>query len=158
MSDTTKSIDDALRDLLFELKDAVWCSRGDNAIQNAAAQQRATKAEQAITQLFTEKLKEAEIRAYDDGFDAGRSWTEPSVKAAVEFRQEQYGLNDSQMAAILDLSKPHFSEFKHGKRGLPLNSIRKAYAIGIPASVLLQEIKTTLTQDTKGGTDDTPRV
>ena len=42
MSNTTE---DELRALLFELKDAVWCSRGDNPVQNIAAQQRATKAE-----------------------------------------------------------------------------------------------------------------
>lgn len=78
-------------------------------------------------------------RGYDDGWDAREKQKPIKLVDAIQFRQEQYGWNDSKMAAMLDLSRPHYSEFKSGKRGLPIASVRKAYAIGIPASVLLDE-------------------
>lgn len=96
-------------------------------------------AAQEIQSLIDTKVKEAEIGSFDKGYDAGRKEKPARLVDAVEFRQEQYGWNDKKMAAMLDLSPPHYSEFKSGKRGLPINSIRKAYAIGIPASVLLQD-------------------
>lgn len=76
---------------------------------------------------------------YDAGYDAGKKAKPPTLIAAIDFRREQYGWNDSKMAAMLDMSQSHYSEFKAGKHRLPVNSIRKAYAIGIPASVLLQD-------------------
>lgn len=78
-------------------------------------------------------------KGFDDGWEACEKREPVSLVAAIEFRQEQYGWNDTKMAAMLDLSKSHYSEFRHGKRGLPINSIRKAYAMGVPTSVLLQE-------------------
>lgn len=83
---------------------------------------------------------EREIReAYDEGYEAGEKPHLPSILDAINFRQEQYGWNDTKMAAMLDMQKSHFSEFKSGKRSLPINSIRIAYAIGIPADVLLSD-------------------
>lgn len=84
-------------------------------------------------------VEEAKVRAFDDGWEACEKREPVSIQAAIKFRQDQNNWTDSQMAAMLDLEKSHFSEFKHGKRGLPVNSIRKAYAIGIPASVLLAD-------------------
>lgn len=79
------------------------------------------------------------VEAFDKGWEARDKEEPPRLVDAIEFRREQYGWNDSKMAAMLDLSRAHYSEFKSGKRGLPVNSIRKAYAIGVPASVLLAE-------------------
>jgi antitoxin component HigA of HigAB toxin-antitoxin module len=90
-----------------------------------------------ISRHYTPKteLEQARIKAFDEGYEAGANAKPPKLVDAIEFRQEQYGWNDSKMAAMLDLSKSHYSEFKNGKRALPVNSIRKAYAIGIPASL-----------------------
>lgn len=84
-------------------------------------------------------LERAEIKSYDDGYEAGRNEKPPKLVDAVEFRREQYGWSKKKMADMLDMSRSHYSEFVHGKHGLPANSIRKAYAIGIPAAVLLQD-------------------
>lgn len=92
-----------------------------------------------IMQKFTQALEGEKIKAFDDGYDAGRKEKPPRLFDAIDFRREQYGWTDAKMAAMLDLSPAHYSEFKNGKRGFPVNSIRKAYAIGIPASVLLQD-------------------
>ncbi len=63
----------------------------------------------------------------------------PPLVDAVEFRREQYGWTSMRMAVALGLAKSHYSEFVHGKRNLPLEARIKAYAIGVPAAVLLQE-------------------
>lgn len=65
------------------------------------------------------------------------SYTPPLVDA-VELRREQYGWNASKMAAKLGLTRGNYSEFVHGRRGLPLAARINAYALGIPASILLQ--------------------
>lgn len=62
----------------------------------------------------------------------------PSVADAVEFRRDQYGLTRSEFAAVLGLSPGHYSEFVIGKRGLPIRAMRRAFAIGVPAEILLQ--------------------
>jgi antitoxin component HigA of HigAB toxin-antitoxin module len=80
----------------------------------------------------------AVLEAYDKGWEDCEKREPVSLQDAITFRQEQYGWNDSKMAAMLDLSRSHYSEFKAGKRGLPVNSIRKAYAIGVPGDVLLK--------------------
>lgn len=103
-----------------------------------------------ITAREAGKVEAVQIKSFDDGYEAGRNETPPSLVGAEDFRREQYGWSDSKMAAMLDLSKSHYSEFKHGRRSLPINSIRKAYAIGIPAKVLLQEdVKAQLQHQTK---------
>ena len=62
----------------------------------------------------------------------------PSLKDAVEFRREQYGWTKTVMARELHISLPNYSDFIHGRRGLPFIAIKHAYRIGIPATVLLQ--------------------
>lgn len=83
--------------------------------------------------------QEREVTAYDNGYDAGRNAKPAKLVDAIEFRREQYGWNKSKMAAMLDMTKPNYSDFIAGRRGLPINSVRKAYAIGIPADILLQD-------------------
>lgn len=97
-----------------------------------------------LADFLTSEIEKAATAAYDQGWEDCERRTPVPLIDAIQFRQEQYGWNDTKMAAMLDMSKPHYSEFRHGKRGLPINSIRKAYAIGIPASVLLQEQLTDL--------------
>ena len=63
-----------------------------------------------------------------------------SVADALEFRRDQYGLTQAEFAAILGLGKGHYSEVVRGKRRLPLNATRRAFAIGVPADVLLQPV------------------
>ncbi|WP_157385878.1 helix-turn-helix domain-containing protein [Methylosarcina fibrata] len=61
-----------------------------------------------------------------------------SIADALEFRREQYGLTQSEFAAILGLQKGHYSEIVNGKRKLPIGATKRAYALGVPADVLLQ--------------------
>jgi antitoxin component HigA of HigAB toxin-antitoxin module len=61
-----------------------------------------------------------------------------SIADALEFRRDQYGLTQTEFAAILGLCKSHFSEVLSGKRRLPLKATKRAFAIGVPAEVLLQ--------------------
>lgn len=61
-----------------------------------------------------------------------------SILDALEFRRDQYGLKRSEFAAILGLTPAHFSEVMSGKRNLPLNARIRAFAVGVPAEVLLQ--------------------
>lgn len=61
----------------------------------------------------------------------------PSVPVALEARRGLYGWTQAKMAAALGLRSSHYSEIIHGARGLPLNATRLAYAIGVPAAVLL---------------------
>lgn len=84
-------------------------------------------------------IMEREIKEYDQGYEDGKNATPPKLVDAIEFRREQYGWNKGKMAAMLDMTKGNYSEFLHGRRALPINAIRKAYAIGIPASVLLAD-------------------
>lgn len=61
-----------------------------------------------------------------------------SIADALEFRRDQYGLKAAEFAAILGLTPPKYSEVINGKRNMPLNARIRAFAIGVPADVLLQ--------------------
>ena len=61
-----------------------------------------------------------------------------SISDALEFRRDQYGLTRSQFAALLGLGLNHYGEIISGKRGIGKTAMRRAYAIGVPAEVLLQ--------------------
>lgn len=61
-----------------------------------------------------------------------------SVAGALEYRRDQYGLSRQEFAAIIGLTASHYSEIINGKRRLPLSATIRAYAIGVPAPVLLQ--------------------
>lgn len=62
----------------------------------------------------------------------------PTIVEMIEFKRiDCYELNQTEFAKILGMSKSHYSEFIHGKRELPINSLRRAYAIGCSADVLL---------------------
>ena len=61
-----------------------------------------------------------------------------SLPDALEFRRDQYGLKAAEFAAILGLTPPKYSEVINGKRNLPLNARIRAFAVGVPAEVLLQ--------------------
>lgn len=61
-----------------------------------------------------------------------------SIADALEFRRDQYGLKASEFAAILGLTPPKYSEIVNGRRNMPLNARIRAFAVGVPADVLLQ--------------------
>jgi len=61
-----------------------------------------------------------------------------SVVGALEFRREQYGLTCYEFAAVLGITKSHYSEIRAGKRTLPLKAVKRAFRVGVPAEVLLQ--------------------
>lgn len=62
----------------------------------------------------------------------------PTIIEAVEFRREQYGLNQRQMALVLGMGPSHYNEFIKGKRELPKHSMAQAFAFGVPAERLFQ--------------------
>lgn len=64
--------------------------------------------------------------------------TDVSIPEALEFRRGQYGLKAAEFAAILGMTPAHYSEVAAGKRNMPLNVRIRAFAIGVPAEVLLQ--------------------
>lgn len=57
---------------------------------------------------------------------------------ALEFRREAYGLNKRDFAALLGFSLARYSDVCSGRRRLPLDATKRAYAIGVPADALLQ--------------------
>lgn len=61
-----------------------------------------------------------------------------SIVDALEFRREQYGLTKTEWAAVLGIGIPHYSEILSGKRALPIRATRRAFAVGVPAEVLLR--------------------
>lgn len=61
-----------------------------------------------------------------------------SLADALEFRRDQYGLKTAEFATILGLTPPKYSEVINGKRNMPLNARIRAFAVGVPAEVLLQ--------------------
>lgn len=61
-----------------------------------------------------------------------------SIIDSLDFRRDQYGLTRAEFAAILGMTAAHFSEVMAGKRNLPLNARIRAFAVGVPADVLLQ--------------------
>jgi antitoxin component HigA of HigAB toxin-antitoxin module len=60
-----------------------------------------------------------------------------SIPDALEFRRDQYGYTKAKMADELGLCRSHYTEIIQGKRKLPYSAARKAFAIGVPAVVLL---------------------
>lgn len=68
---------------------------------------------------------------------AGKS-CDVSIADALEFRRLQYGLKASEFAAILGMTSQKYSEVINGKRNMPLNARIRAFAVGVPAEVLLQ--------------------
>jgi antitoxin component HigA of HigAB toxin-antitoxin module len=60
-----------------------------------------------------------------------------SVPDALEFRREAYGLTQEQWAGVLLIGQSHYSEVINGRRALPKAAIKRAYALGVPADVLL---------------------
>jgi hypothetical protein len=63
---------------------------------------------------------------------------EITIGSALEFRREAYGLSADEFAFILGLQRSHYNELVHGKREMSKKAMRRAFAIGIPAAVLLQ--------------------
>lgn len=74
-----------------------------------------------------------------------------SLADVLEFRRDQYGLKASEFAAILGLTPPKYSEVIRGKRNMPLNARIRAFAIGVPAEVLLQPGSEMVRQSRKKG-------
>ena len=60
-----------------------------------------------------------------------------SLTDALEFRRDQYELSAKDFAMLINLSQSHYSEVIHGLRDLPIKSVKRAFAIGVPAEVLL---------------------
>lgn len=61
-----------------------------------------------------------------------------SLPDMLEFKRDQYSLTKAEWASVLGLGVSHYSEVLRGKRGLPLSATKRAFAIGVPADVLLQ--------------------
>lgn len=64
----------------------------------------------------------------------------PSTIEAVEFRRDQYGLTQAQWAYVLGMQPSHYSEFVRGARRLPGLAMGTAFAYGVPAECLFQQL------------------
>lgn len=62
-----------------------------------------------------------------------------SVGDALEIRRKEHGLNRRNFSLLLGLQESHYSEVVNGKKRLSLNATKRAYAIGVPAAILLQQ-------------------
>lgn len=62
----------------------------------------------------------------------------PSVADALEFRRYCYELTAGEFANILGLCPSHYSEIVSGKREITKRAMKRAFAVGVPAAVLLQ--------------------
>lgn len=62
----------------------------------------------------------------------------PSIPVALNFRAEQMGWTSTEMARHLGMQRSHYGEVLNGIRQLPLKATKRAYALGVPASVLLR--------------------
>ena len=62
---------------------------------------------------------------------------ECTLAYSLEFLRDQYGLSRGEFAVLLGLQRSRYREIVNGKRGMPLNAIKRAYAVGVPADVLL---------------------
>ena len=91
----------------------------------------------ALDQLNIREPKPTMILRLLSEAQAGKI-AEVSLADALEFRRDQYGLTKGEFAAILGLQKSHYSEIVLGKRRLPITATKRAFAIGVPAEVLLQ--------------------
>jgi len=87
-----------------------------------------------MSHAFTDK--EALIYRLKQEADS-KSYSQVSAVEALEFRRDQYGLNASEFASILNMRPSHYSEFLSGKRGLPNLAMLRAIAIGVPYTSLL---------------------
>lgn len=63
---------------------------------------------------------------------------EVSIIDALEFRRDQYSLTKGEFASLLGLSAARYSDILAGRVSLGLVATKRAYAIGVPAEVLLQ--------------------
>ena len=61
-----------------------------------------------------------------------------SVADALEFRREAYCLTRAEFCELLGMRQNHYSEVVNGRISLPIKATRRAFALGVPAEVLLQ--------------------
>lgn len=64
--------------------------------------------------------------------------SEVSLSDALEFRRDQYGLSAAEFSMVLGILPTNYSAVISGKRRLPLDAVKRAFGIGVPATVLLQ--------------------
>jgi DNA-binding transcriptional regulator YiaG len=72
--------------------------------------------------------------------EARGNTSEVAIGAALEFRREQYNLTQDEFAFILGVRPSHYSEVVRGRREITKKMMRRAFAIGVPAAVLLQPV------------------
>jgi len=79
----------------------------------------------------------------------------PSPVDAIRFRMEQQGLKPKDLVPYLG-SPSKVSEVLSGRRRLSLSMIRNLIGLGIPAEVLLQDVKSSAKRLTPRRTTRTP--
>lgn len=94
-------------------------------------------AERELAALNTPEPRPARILHLLAEAEQGRA-CDVTIADALEFRREQYGLSKHEFASILGLALSHYGEILGGNRRLPLKATKRAFAIGVPADVLLQ--------------------
>ena len=67
------------------------------------------------------------------------STNDVSVGDALELRRKECGLSRRNFSYLLGLQEGNYSMVVNGKKQLSLNATKCAYAIGVPAAILLQQ-------------------
>jgi DNA-binding XRE family transcriptional regulator len=63
----------------------------------------------------------------------------PTIAEAMKFRREQMGENQREISLRAGMSLNRWKHLESGKNEPSIADARKLYAVGIPASVILQE-------------------
>jgi len=63
----------------------------------------------------------------------------PTIADAMKFRREQMGENQKEISVRAGMSLNRWKHLESGKNEPSIADARKLYAVGIPASVILQE-------------------
>ena len=65
----------------------------------------------------------------------------------LETKRKEFGIRQYEFARILGISRQHYSDIKHGRSTLHLAAIRRAFALGVDAGVLLGNLNSATRPD-----------
>lgn len=137
MKDTeTVTLRELLTRLHFANEDLYELTEEDLKDNPEGCEKVISQAELAIIKLIE---SEPCLRCGNSKYEKTPADMLPSIVDAIEFRREQYGWNKGQMAEALGWHKSDYSMFIIGERKLPFAIACRAFSIGVPAAVLLQE-------------------
>lgn len=103
-------------------------------------QERLNKQLREAIREAREKRDEYWMNLLGEDWKARNSFEIPDPITAIQFRMEQYGHNQSQMAKKIGYSKSKVSEVLNGKRPFSLGMMRAFVKYGVPAEVFIKQL------------------